>query len=267
MARSDRRTSRRPNRSTGERPNVTIEFTNVHKTLRRKSQRTKVLEGANVEINPERLTGILAPPRTGKTTVANLTTGKLRPDAGRVRRSSLVSFPVAAAGVFNGALTGRENLAFLCRVFGFDPVPIIRFVLDFTEIGKSIDKPFKHLNRDERTRLLFTSCYAIPFETYIVDESIIGGRGAFRARCEELVLDRMQSAGFLIVTSSPQLLKKYCNDFFVIDNYGLKEVNSAQEAENWFGKDQLKDGLGELDHVADGDDGEDKEKENDALPL
>lgn len=237
-----------------------IEFINVHKTLRQKSHRTKVLEGANAEFSPDRLTGILAPPRSGKTVVANLMTGKLRPDTGRVRRSSMVSFTVASGGVFNGALTGRENLAFLCRVFGFDPVPIIRFVLDFTEIGKSIDKPFKHLNRDERTKLMFTSCYAIPFETYIVDESIIGGRGAFRARCEELVVDRMRSAGFLMVTSSPTLLKKYCNDFYIIDDFRLQEVNSAQEAENWFGKDKLKDGVGELEHVADGED-------NDIIPV
>ncbi|CAN7265916.1 hypothetical protein LJR098_001137 [Rhizobium sp. LjRoot98] len=237
-----------------------IEFINVHKTLRQKSHRTKVLEGANAEFRPDRLTGILAPPRSGKTVVANLMTGKLRPDIGRVRRSSLVSFPVASGGVFNGALTGRENLAFLCRVFGFDPVPIIRFVLDFTGIGKSIDKPFKHLNRDERTKLLFTSCYAIPFETYIVDESIIGGRGAFRAQCEQLVLDRMQSAGFLMVTSSPSLLKKYCSDFFIIDDFMLREVDSAEEAENWFGKDKLKDGAGELEHVADGED-------NDVIPV
>lgn len=230
-----------------------IEFINVHKTLRQKSHRTKVLEAANAEFTPDRLTGILAPPRSGKTVVANLTTGKLRPDTGRVRRSSLVSFPVASGGVFNGALTGRENLAFLCRVFGFDPVPIIRFVLDFTEIGKSIDKPFRHLNRDERTKLLFTSCYAIPFETYIVDETLIGGRGAFRGRCEELVTERMRSAGFLMVTSSPTLLKKYCNDFFIIDDFQIKEVDSAEEAENFFGKDKLKDGLGELEHVADGD--------------
>ncbi|WP_421867120.1 hypothetical protein [Pararhizobium sp.] len=237
-----------------------IEFINVHKTLRQKSHRTKVLEGVNVEFGPDRLTGILAPPRSGKTVVANLTTGKLRPDIGRVRRSSLVSFPVASGGVFNGALTGRENLAFLCRVFGFDPVPIIRFVLDFTEIGKSIDKPFRHLNRDERTKLLFTSCYAIPFETYIIDESLIGGRGAFRTRCEELVTERMRSAGFLIVTSSPTLLRKYCNDFFIIDEFKIQEVNSAEEAENWFGKDKLKDGIGELEHVADGD-------ENDIIPV
>ena len=232
---------------------MTISFTNVHKTLRQKTSRTKVLEGANAEFIGDRLTGILAPPSGGKSTVANLTTGKLRPDTGRVLRSSLVSFPVASGGVFNGALTGRENLAFLCRVFGFDPIPIIRFVMDFTEIGKAIDKPFKMLNRDQRTRLLFTSVYAIPFETYIADEALIGGRGSFRLRCEELVKERMQTAGFIIVTSSPNLIRRYCTDFFVIDDLQLFEVDSADDAEAWFGASRLKDGNGELDHVADGD--------------
>jgi capsular polysaccharide transport system ATP-binding protein len=237
---------------------VTISFTNVHKTLRRKTSRTKVLDGADAEFAGDRLTGILAPPGSGKTTIANLTTGKLRADTGRVRRSSLVSFPVASGGVFNGALTGRENLAFLCRVFGFDPVPIIRFVVDFTEIGKAIDKPFKDLNRDERTKLLFTSCYAIPFETYIIDESLIGGRGSFRARCEELVLERMQSAGFLILTSSPNLVKRYCNDIFIVDNFKILEMNSVEEAQVWFGADRLRDGNGEIELVG-------ESEENDVL--
>ncbi|MGO4440793.1 hypothetical protein [Rhizobium sp. RAF56] len=171
-----------------------------------------------------------------------------------MERSSLISFPVAAGGVFNGALTGRENLAFLCRVFGFDPVPIIRFVLDFTEIGKAIDKPFKNLNRDERTRLLFTACYAIPFDVYLVDESIIGGRGSFRTRCEELVRERMRTAGFLIVTSSPALVRKYCDDVFVIDEYLVRQAVDVVEAEAWVGADRLRDGDGVLDMVADGGD-------------
>ncbi|CAN7630103.1 hypothetical protein [Pararhizobium sp. LjRoot238] len=232
---------------------MSISFTNVHKTLRQKTSRTKVLEGADAEFIGDRLTGVLASPGSGKTTLANLTTGKLRADIGRVRRSSLVSFPVASGGVFNGALTGRENLAFLCRVFGFDPVPIIRFVVDFTEIGKAIDKPFKDLNRDERTKLLFTSCYAIPFETYIVDESLVGGRAAFRLRCEELVLERMQSSGFLIMTSSPNLIKKYCNDVFVIDNFKILEMTSVDEAEMFLGADRLRAGNGELEFVGETD--------------
>ncbi|WP_320196482.1 hypothetical protein [Agrobacterium rosae] len=233
---------------------MTVTFTNVHKTLRQKNRRTTVFEAAHAVFLPDKVSGVLAAPGKGKTTATQLTTGKLRPDIGRVTRSSLVSFPVGGGGVFNGLLTGRENLAFLCRVFGFDPKPVIRFVLDFTDLGKTIDKPFKLYNRDERTKLMFTSCYAIPFDTYIVDETMIGGRGAFRTACENLVRERMQTSGFIIYSSSPAVLKKYCTEHFVIDDLGVHQVESVEVAREIIGEADLRDGDGSTEAVADGGD-------------
>jgi capsular polysaccharide transport system ATP-binding protein len=233
---------------------MSVTFDNVHKTLRQKNKKTVVFEAASANFGADKISGILANPGTGKTTAAQLMTGKLRPDLGRVRRSSLISFPVGGGGVFNGMLTGRENLAFLCRIFGFDPKPIIRFVLDFTELGKTIDKQFKLYTRDERTKLMFASSYGIPFDTYIVDESLIGGRGGFRGTCEELALERMKSAGFIIFSSSPNVLKKYCSDFFVIDRLNLHQVASVEEAVALLGEAQLRDGDGYTELVADGGD-------------
>lgn len=208
---------------------MSVTFDNVYKSLRHKNKSTSVFQAASVEFSNEKINGILAHQGSGKTTATQMTTGKIRPDKGRVRRTSLVSFPVASGGVFNGLLTGRENLAFLCRVFGFDPRPIIRFVIDFTEIGKSIDKPLKHYTRDEKAKLMFASCYAIPFETFLIDDALFGGRGAFREKCEELVRERMKTSGFVIFSSSPSLLRKYCNQFYVIDQQTIKSVGSVDE--------------------------------------
>lgn len=233
---------------------MSITFHNVHKTLKQKRKKTNVFEAAHVAFSADRISGILAPPGSGKTTAAQLTTGKLYPDRGRVHRESLVSFPVGSGGIFNSLLTGRENLAFLCRVFGFDPRTIIRFVVDFTELGKTIDKPLRLYNRDERTKLMFASCYAIPFDVYVVDEAIIGGRGKFRDRCEELVRERMQTAGFIIFSSSPRVLRKYCNTHYMIDKLGLHSVESLDAAVAYIGEKQLRDGDEYTDAVADGGD-------------
>jgi capsular polysaccharide transport system ATP-binding protein len=233
---------------------MSVTFRNVHKTLRQKNKKTKVFSSTNVSFAQDRITGILSSPGGGKTTAANLTTGKLRPDLGRVHRSSLVSFPVGAGGVFHGLLTGRENLAFLCRVFGFDPRPIIKFVLDFTDLGKTIDKQFRLYNRDERTKMMFASCYAIPFDTYVVDDGIIGGRGEFRSQCEALVRERMETAGFIIFSSSPKLLSKYCNEFYVIDSLNIHPVESVDEATAILGEAKLQDGEGYTEVVAEGGD-------------
>jgi capsular polysaccharide transport system ATP-binding protein len=232
---------------------MSVAFHNVYKTLKQKKKKTKVFEGVDVSFSPDRITGILAPAGSGKSTAADLTTGKLRPDFGRVKRSSLVSFPVGGGGVFNNLLTGRENLAFLCRVFGFDPRPIIQFVIEFADLGKTIDKPFKLFSRDERTKFIFASSYAIPFEIYVVDESLIGGRGAFRDQCTALVRQRMETAGFVIYTSSPTVIRKYCNDFYVIDRFTMQQVGTADEAIALVGEAQLRDGDGSSDEATGGE--------------
>jgi capsular polysaccharide transport system ATP-binding protein len=233
---------------------MSITFNNVHKTLRQKNKKTKVFEGADAVFFQDKITGVLAPPGSGKSTSAMLTTGKLRPDIGRVQRTSLVSFPVASGGIFNGQLSGRENLVFLCRVFGFDPRPIVKFIVEFAELGKVIDKPLKLYNRDERTKLMFASCYAIPFDIYVVDDSMIGGRGAFRDRCEALVRERMATSGFVIYSSSASLLSKYCNDLYIIDRLGLLKVDSVNEAVGLIGETRLKEGDGSTELVAEGGD-------------
>lgn len=234
---------------------MTILFSNVHKGLRRKSERTQVLSGANVTFSSEKISGVLVPPDSGKTTLISLAIGKLKPDIGQVRISSSISFPIAGGGVFNRLLTPRENIAFLCRVAGFDPKPIIHFIQEFTEVGDAFDKPLSALNRDQRTKILFTTAYAIPYEMYLADESLIGGRGTFRAKCTDLVLERMSNSGFLIATSSPTVLRKYCNAFFTLSNQVITEFETADEAIDAVGVDRLRDGDGGVD-VAEGVDGE-----------
>ncbi|KQY49044.1 hypothetical protein [Rhizobium sp. Root483D2] len=231
---------------------MSIVFSGVHKTLRQKSRKTIVLEDVEAVFEGDRVTGVLAAPGTGKSTLIALATGKLMPDKGRVKRSSNISFPVGGGGVFHGMLTARENIAFLCRVAGFDPLPIIKFIMEFADLDKKVmDRNFNTLNRDERTRVIFTTVYAMPYEFYLIDEVIIGGRGAFREKCKILAEEKMQKSGFLIATSSPAVLKNYCQDLAVLHDGTVTSVDSLEEAENMLGVGKLKDGDGSAEHATD----------------
>lgn len=231
---------------------MSIVFSGVHKTLRQKARKTTVLEGVDAVFESDRITGVLAAPGSGKSTLISLASGRLRPDRGSVRRSSNISFPVGGGGVFHGLLTARENIAFLCRVAGFDPQPIMKFIIEFGDLKKAIDRQFNTLNRDERTKVLFTSVYAIPYEYYLVDDVIIGGRGSFREKCKSLVEERMKTTGFLIATSSPTVLKTYCQDFAVLNEGVVTGVESREDAENLLAG-RLKDGDGTAETAADED--------------
>ncbi|ODN71943.1 hypothetical protein [Methylobrevis pamukkalensis] len=207
-----------------------IEFEDVHKTLTRKGDQTHLFSRVNFSIPDDRAGIIFAPPGAGKTSLARLASGNIPPDRGRIRRDGKVSFPVGSQNVFNNILTPRENIAFLCRVYGFSAREVVDFVCDFADLGDVIDRRTSSLDKDSRSRLQFTLPYAMPFDHYVVDETLTGGREPFRAKCEALVAYRMQSAGFLVVASTPKTISKSWDHVFVLANMRVTEVASVEAA-------------------------------------
>ena len=94
-----------------------------------------VLEDATVEFAPGHNFGILGANGAGKSTLIRLLAGSEMPDRGRIRRQARVSFPLGFGGTFHGDLCGRENVAFIARVYGAGLRATIRFVEEFAELG------------------------------------------------------------------------------------------------------------------------------------
>ncbi len=95
-----------------------------------------VLDDATVAFPAGHNIGILGANGAGKSTLIRLLAGSELPDRGAIRRDARVSFPLGFGGTFHGALPGRENVAFIARVYGADVRTTIRFVEDFAELGE-----------------------------------------------------------------------------------------------------------------------------------
>jgi hypothetical protein len=54
-----------------------------------------------------------------------------------------------------GSLTGLDNIYFLCRIYGADPLRVKDYVADFTELGKFLWEPVKSYSSGMRGRLGF----------------------------------------------------------------------------------------------------------------
>jgi len=230
-----------------------IVFDRVSTTLHKPRRHTVVLDRCSVTFPTDRVVGLLAHPRTGKSTVLQLSSGAIEPERGRVRRSGIMSFPVGTASPYNAQLTLRENLVFICRLNGFDPKPVIAFVADFANLGAVLDRKFGAIEKDHRAEFLYSASYAMPFDIYAVDDNLVAGSTDFRARLDELARERMESAGFVIATSAPQVLKKYCTAFFVLKDHTIVEVGSPDEAVAHLGP-RPKRGAGADNEDGDGED-------------
>jgi capsular polysaccharide transport system ATP-binding protein len=155
--------------------------------------------------------GVLGVNGAGKSTLIRLLAGSELPDRGRIRRNGRVSFPLGYGGTFHGSLSGRENIAFLARIYGTNVRGTIDYVADFAEIGDYLDMPVSAYSAGMRARLAFGACLAIDFDIYLIDEVTEIGDERFRNKCALAFRERISRADIILVTHNTRTLRQYCD--------------------------------------------------------
>ena len=117
-----------------------------------------VLRDVNLEIPSNLSIGILGPNGSGKSTLLRMIGGAEAPNSGTITSSSSISWPLGLNVGFQGSLTGRQNILFVCQINGLNKIEtkeIINAVIDFAELGDYFDMPVKSYSSGMRARLGF----------------------------------------------------------------------------------------------------------------
>ncbi len=184
----------------------------------RNGGRKAVLENVSLTFEAGHNFGILGVNGAGKSTLIRLLAGSELPDRGVVRRHARVSFPLGFGGTFQGALSGRENVAFVARVYGTRMRATIDYVEMFSELGEYFHMPVNTYSAGMRARLAFATCLAIDFDVYLIDEVTEIGDQRFRRKCAEAFRERMLRSDIILVTHNPQTLRQYCDKGAILAN-------------------------------------------------
>jgi capsular polysaccharide transport system ATP-binding protein len=188
-----------------------IRLEHVSKAYRTRNGRRVVLDNANATFEAGHNFGVLGVNGAGKSTLIRLLAGSELPDRGIVRRFGRVSFPLGFGGTFHGALSGRENAAFIARVYGARLRPTIDYIEDFAELGEYFLMPVNTYSTGMRARLAFAACLAIDFDIYLIDEVTEVGDQRFRRKCAEAFRARMAHSDIILVSHNPQTIRRYCD--------------------------------------------------------
>lgn len=154
----------------------------------------------------------------GKSSLLRMIAGVMDPDSGQVIRHGSVSWPVGFAGSFHGDLTGAQNAKFIGRIYGVETDAMVDFVRDFCGLGEHYHLPVRTYSSGMRARLAFACSMAIRFDTYLIDEVTAVGDGAFRAKSEVILLDRLRTSGAIVVAHGMEILRKLCTAGVVLEN-------------------------------------------------
>jgi capsular polysaccharide transport system ATP-binding protein len=113
--------------------------------------------------------------------------------------------------IHNSALCGRENVAFIARVYGAALGPTIRFVEEFAELGEYFDMPVNTYSAGMRARLAFGTCLGIDFDVYLIDEVTEIGDEVFRRRCAAAFRQRLRRSDIILATHNSHTIRQYCD--------------------------------------------------------
>ena len=203
----------------------------VCKTYRtRQGGRRTILDQVSAEFAEGSNFGVLGANGAGKSTLIRLLAGSEMPDRGRIRRDGRVSFPLGYGGTFHGALSGRENVAFIARIYGADLRRTIDYVADFAELGSYFEMPVNTYSAGMRARLAFGACLAIDFDTYLIDEVTEIGDDRFRRKCALAFRERLCRADIILVTHNTRTIRQYCERGAVLANGDLRLYDDLASA-------------------------------------
>ncbi len=174
--------------------------------------------------------GLLGRNGAGKSTLMDMIGGTLKPDSGQITSTGTISWPVGFAGSFHRDMTGSQNTRFIARAYGVDTEELMDFVADFAELGAHFNMPVRNYSAGMKSRLAFGLSLGIPFQTYLVDEVTSVGDAAFRRKSRQVFLDRMNTAGAIVVTHSPAQLRSFCQAGAVIENGKMTYHEDIEEA-------------------------------------
>lgn len=157
--------------------------------------------------------GLLGKNGAGKSTLLRIIGGIDHPDSGRVITNSTISWPVGLAGGFQGSLTGRQNVRFVSRLYVSEDevAQKVAFVEEFAEIGKYYDMPVKSYSSGMKSRLTFGLSMAFDFDYYLIDEVAGVGDTSFRKKSADLIEEKRQKFGFILVSHNSKRLKTQCD--------------------------------------------------------
>lgn len=211
-----------------------ISLLNVSKEYNTRKSSVSIFNNVNLQIHDGERVGILGRNGAGKSTLIRIISGAELPTSGTVERGMSVSWPLAFGGAFQSALTGFDNLRFICRVYGVDPYDKREYVEEFSELGSYLMEPVRTYSAGMRARLAFAISMVIEFDCFLIDEIVAVGDARFQEKCHEELFVKRGDRSMIIVSHDPTYIKEHCSKAAVLSGGGLRHFDSVDSAYEFY---------------------------------
>ena len=172
------------------------------------------VRGVTLDVAVGECIGMVGPNGSGKTTLLQAMTGVLPLTSGVLRVRSLPTF-LGVKAALRPRMTGRANIRIGLLAQGLRRHEVearLDDVVEFTDLGPSIDLPMETYSSGMRARLHFAIATALTPEILLVDEALAVGDRAFREKSARRLEEHRSAAGtVLLVSHNLSEIRRSCN--------------------------------------------------------
>ncbi len=210
-----------------------IRFKSLFKGGKRFSTEQAV-KGISFDVYKGEIVGLIGQNGSGKSTTLRCLAGIISPDEGKVDLFDN-SVSLLAIGVgFQKELTGRVNIMLSGLLMGFTEKEIeakMDDIIEFSELGKYIDKPVSSYSSGMHSRLAFAITAMLDTEILLIDEIFSVGDARFKKKSKkkmkELIMDKDRTV--IMISHSLDTLASMCDRIIWLHQGEIEMVGKPKE--------------------------------------
>ncbi|WP_122894001.1 ABC transporter ATP-binding protein [Arcobacter peruensis] len=210
-----------------------IELKNVTKYYETNVGKKYILNNVTFTIPPNKSIAILGSNGAGKSTLLRMLGGIDFPNKGTIKSKKVFSWPMGLASGFQASMTGRQNVKFVCRIYGKDDEHMreaINFVKDFSEIGDYFDMPLRTYSSGMRAKLSFGMSLFFDFDYTLIDETLAVGDPKFNKKAKAALMAKIKKSNAIIVSHQMPVLREVCDVGIYLNDGKIQYFEDVQEA-------------------------------------
>lgn len=205
---------------------LVVNVDNISLGYKLKNKTHWALKDVSFSIREGEIVGIIGHNGAGKSTICKVLTKILNPDNGKIQINGETSALLGYGTGFNAQLSGRDNIFLNGMLLGMPLKKVTdntKNIIDFSELGKKIDRPVKEYSSGMKARLGFSIAATLSPDIFIIDEALSTGDMEFKQKATEKIQSMMEKAKAVIIVS-----------------HSMSYVETVCTRAIWFEKGQVK---------------------------